>query len=164
MPAHHDDPSAACVSARNLLRAGRLLERSERAAPDTCSKIQASVLFTATLWLADPHYCMYQFAGNLPTARQLAIAPNNDVFVSSDGKVVVVFDDNDDGVSDDNERSTFASAPGLNHGLALSATHVYASSPSTVYRWPYATGDRIATGPMETVITAVAPATRRVRC
>jgi glucose/arabinose dehydrogenase len=34
-------------------------------------------------------------------------------------------------------RSTLVSAPGLNHGIALSAGFLYASSQTTVYRWPY---------------------------
>jgi glucose/arabinose dehydrogenase len=124
--------------------------------PDTCSNIPASALYTPTsAYLPDPHYCLYQFAGDLPRARQLAIAPNNDIFVSAGGAVMVVFDDNGDRVSDAGERTMFATAPGLNHGLALSATHLYASSISTVYRWPYAAGDRVATGPMETVVDGI---------
>jgi glucose/arabinose dehydrogenase len=44
---------------------------------------------------------------------------------------------------------------GGNHGIALTATHVYASSPTTVFRFPYATGDRIATGAAETVVQGI---------
>ena len=50
---------------------------------------------------------------------------------------------------------TFATVPGGNHGLAITATHVYASSTTDVYRWPYAAGDRVATGPMETVVNGI---------
>jgi glucose/arabinose dehydrogenase len=123
--------------------------------PDSCSNVPASALFTSTVVLADPHYCMYLFASGLPAARQLAVAPNGDLFVATTGSVVAVFDDNGDGVADDGEHSTFASAPSLNHGLAITATHVYASSTTTVYRWPYASGDRVASGPMETVVTGI---------
>ena len=55
-------------------------------------------------------------------------------------------DTNGDGVSDAAERIVFATVPGGNHGLAITPTHVYASSPTTVFRWPYtsATGPRSA--------------------
>jgi hypothetical protein len=50
------------------------------------------------------------------------------------------------------ERTTFASVPSGNHGLAITSTHLYASSMTTVYRWPYKLGDRMPTGAMETVV------------
>jgi glucose/arabinose dehydrogenase len=123
--------------------------------PDSCSNVPASALLTSMTFFVDPHYCMFQFATDLPAARQLAVAPNGDIFVVTPGSVIALFDDNDDGVSDAAERSTFATAPSLNHGLAVTATHVYASSTTTVYRWPYTSGDRTASGPMETVVAGI---------
>ena len=32
---------------------------------------------------------------------------------------------------------TLVSAAGLNHGLAVTTTHLYASTATQVYRWPY---------------------------
>ncbi|HEY7375564.1 MAG TPA: PQQ-dependent sugar dehydrogenase, partial [Polyangia bacterium] len=122
--------------------------------PDSCGAVPADALNTVA-HLADPHYCMINYAQNVTRARQLAFAPNGDLFVASQGQVVVLFDDNGDGVSDAGERSTFAAMADLNHGLALTATHVYASSPSAVYRWAYKTGDRVAAGPMETVLSGI---------
>src|SRR5262245_17211325 len=121
--------------------------------PDSCSSVPVAAVMSA--WTADPHYCMIQFATNLSAARQLAVAPNGDILVATSGSVIALFDGNGDGVSDAGERSTFATAPSLNHGLAITATHLYASSTTTVYRWPYTSGDRVASGPMETVVTGI---------
>ena len=108
-----------------------------------------------TAYTADPHYCMIRFADGLTAPRQLAIAPNGDVFVATTAQIEVLFDANGDGVSDAGERTTFAAVPSGNHGLAVTPTHVYASSPTNVYRWAYASGDRTATGAMETVVNAI---------
>jgi len=118
--------------------------------PDTCSNVPASALVSA--FTADPHYCMIRFASGLQSARQLAIAPNGDIFVAPAGQIVALYDNNSDGVSDMSERTTFASVPSGNHGLAITSTHLYASSMTTVYRWPYKLGDRMPTGAMETVV------------
>jgi glucose/arabinose dehydrogenase len=121
--------------------------------PDSCSTVPAAALYGA--YVADPHYCMITFATNVAGARQLAVAPNGDIFVGSSGQVTVVYDDDGDGVSGATERSVFAAVPNGNHGLAITATHVYASSSTNVYRWAYATGDRVATGAMEPVVTGI---------
>ena len=122
--------------------------------PDSCSTVPATALY-AGAYLADPHYCMFTFASGLTAARQLALAPNGDLFVAGNGQITVLFDTNADGVSDASDRAVFATAPSLNHGLAITATHVYASSTTDVYRWPYAAGDRVATGPMESVVKGI---------
>jgi glucose/arabinose dehydrogenase len=127
---------------------------SKEGPPDSCSTVPASALVTA--WTADPHYCLIRFADNVTGARQLAVAPNGDIFVGGNNQIVVLSDADGDGVSDAAERSMFAVVPGGNHGVAVTATHVYASSPTTVYRWPYASGDRTATGPGETVVAGIA--------
>src|SRR5687767_14519562 len=81
--------------------------------PDSCGNVPAAALVSA--WTADPHYCMIRFADNLPNARQLAVAPNGDIFVVSGGMIFVLFDSNGDGVSDAGERSMFAVVPEGNH-------------------------------------------------
>jgi glucose/arabinose dehydrogenase len=48
--------------------------------------------------------------------------------------VVWLADSDNDGLPD--VKQTVAAAPGLNHGLAIHDGHLYASSDSTVYRWP----------------------------
>jgi glucose/arabinose dehydrogenase len=119
--------------------------------PDSCSTVAAAAMLPNT-WLADPHYCMFEYANMLPGVRGIAVAPNGDIFVVSGSQVWVLADDNGDGVSDVAEHHVFASATALNHGITITATHVYASSATTVFRWPYAAGDRVATGPAETAI------------
>jgi glucose/arabinose dehydrogenase len=122
--------------------------------PDSCSTVPPAALYPGA-YLADPHYCMFTFASGVTGARQLAVAPSGDIFVAGNGQITVLFDADADGVSDDSERAVFATAPGLNHGLAITATHVYASSTTDVYRWSYAAGDRVATGPMESVVKGI---------
>src|SRR5262249_21943262 len=110
--------------------------------PRTCAGVPASATYPSA-YLAAPHACMITLAQSIISARQLAVAPNGDILVAGGGQVVVLFDSNGDGVSDASERTTFATVPGGNHGLAITATHVYASSATTVYRWPYTAGDRV---------------------
>lgn len=76
----------------------------------------------------------------------------------------MLWDDDGNGVSDPNERAVLARAPGINHAviihkgesgkslivfpwrIALTVSwfkdYVYASSASTVFRWPYRAGLR----------------------
>jgi glucose/arabinose dehydrogenase len=86
----------------------------------------------------------------------MAFAPNGDLFVNN-GNVTVLFDADGNGSSADGERATFATAPGLNHGIAFSrdAAYVYASSATAVFRWPYASGARRAAGDAEVVVSGI---------
>jgi glucose/arabinose dehydrogenase len=120
--------------------------------------VPSSALVTA--WTADPHFCLIRYASNVAQARGLLFAPNGDLFVQSGGgRVTVLYDTNGNGISDANERSTFTMSPdtnqALNHGLALTATHLYASSQTTVYRWTYTSGQRTASGNPETVVQGI---------
>ena len=107
-------------------------------------------------WVSDPRYCVYAFATGLGGARQMAFAPNGDLFVNN-GSVTVLSDDNADGSSTTAERSTFATAPHLNHGLAFSrdGKYLYASSATTVYRWSYTADLRKAAGDPEVVVSGI---------
>lgn len=107
-------------------------------------------------WVSDSRYCVQVFAQDVGQARQMAFAPSGELFVNN-GRVTVLFDDDDDGASASTERATFATAPGLNHGIAFSpgAAYVYASSSTTVYRWPYTTGARQATGSAQIVVSGI---------
>lgn len=111
---------------------------------------------TADVWVSDSRYCVYVFASGVGRARQMAFAPNGDLFVNNTS-VTVLFDDDGDGSSTDAERSTFATAPGLNHGIAFSpgAGYVYASSETAVYRWRYTTGARRAQSQAEVVVSGI---------
>jgi glucose/arabinose dehydrogenase len=126
-------------------------------APVTTNSCDVPSSAIVDAWTADPHFCMIRWATNVPHARGLAIAPNGDLFVATDGDVTVLYDADGDGLSGASERSTFADVPGANHGIWLTATHLYASSSTTVYRWAYTAGQRTASGDRETVVSGIAP-------
>lgn len=122
---------------------------------DTCG--DAGV--PADTWVADPHLCVTVLADYraVSAPRQLAFAPNGDLFVGTGvGLIFVLADKNKDGVidPDDGEALQFTNAVPLTHGVAFSpdGAFVYASSASTIYRWPYKSGDRVATAPEEIVV------------
>jgi glucose/arabinose dehydrogenase len=108
----------------------------------------------AGVWTADPKLCVVQFASGVGRARQMAFAPNEDLFVGTTDAVVALYDADGDGVSSASERFTFATQSGLNHGVAFSpdSQWIYASSDTTVYRWRYGGGRAPATDPAEVVI------------
>jgi len=55
--------------------------------------------------------------------------------ILNQGRVVWYKDDDYDGIAEDSV--VLATAPGLNHGLVVDKGYIYASSDTTVYRWPY---------------------------
>jgi glucose/arabinose dehydrogenase len=99
-------------------------------------------------------FCAWVWAGGLSSPRGLETVPGGDVLVVERGRasVVVLFDDDGDGVAGAAERVTLAAAPGLNHGLAVHDGFLYASSSTTVFRWPYVPGERTARGEPEVVV------------
>jgi len=112
------------------------------------------------VWLADPKLCLELYADNVPAARQMAFAPNGDLFVVfNNGAIVVLFDHNQDGAIEPGERSVFATQAGLTHGLALDAKGgwVYASNATTIFRWRYRTGDLVAASAPEVVVKDMPP-------
>jgi glucose/arabinose dehydrogenase len=98
-------------------------------------------------------FCAWHWAVDLGQPRGIIVDGNGDVLVlaRADGAVVLLHDDDADGVSGDGERVMLASESGLSHGLALDGSYLYASSATTVYRWDYA-GDRAPLGDAEVVI------------
>jgi glucose/arabinose dehydrogenase len=110
-------------------------------------------------WLSDPALCLVEYSSNVGFPRGMAFAPNGDLFVSAGDVVIVLYDDNRDGISDPSERARFGSISGLSHGIAFSpdGQYLYASSATDVYRWPYATGDRTARGPAARVVSGMSP-------
>jgi glucose/arabinose dehydrogenase len=123
-----------------------------------------SCLFPASAALAEgavpEGFCAWTFAERLSTPRGIRHAPNGDVLVLERGsaRVTVLWDADGNGVSGDGERAVLAQAPGLNHGLAVvpgSPGWLYASSASTVYRWPYTPGDRSDLGEPQVVVAGI---------
>lgn len=66
------------------------------------------------------------------------------------GSVLVGEDLDGDGIPE--SVRTLVTVAGLNHGLAVTSTHVYASSSTRVYRWPYNPATKTLLGDQETVI------------
>ncbi len=114
-------------------------------------------------WLADPTLCLVEYASNVAAAggaatpRGMAFAPNGDLFVVSSGRVIVLYDNNGDGISDPSERAVFGTMEGLNHGIAFSPDKrfLYVSNATTVYRWTYAAGQRAATEAPAVVVSGM---------
>ena len=99
-------------------------------------------------------YCSWIWATGLSSPRGIAVAANGDVLVieRGHGSVTLLYDADGDGASGATERAVLATAPGLNHGIALHDGFLYASSASTVYRWPYSAGMRTALGDPTVVV------------
>lgn len=97
------------------------------------------------------------FAEKLDTPRQMAVAPNGDVFVAESYKnrVRVLRDTDGDGKADKSE--VFSSDLNKPFGIAFyppgdNPTHVYIANTGSVVRFPYKTGDLKATGEPETLV------------
>lgn len=101
-------------------------------------------------------YCAWTWA-EVSEPRGLTVAPNGDVLVveRGAGRITVLFDSNDDGVSDANERATLIEDTSLNHGITLHDGFLYASSATTVMRWPFAIGARTALTGKQTIVTGI---------
>jgi len=94
---------------------------------------------------------------NLKPPRGIISVSNGDILVVENGRnsITALWDDNKDGVSDSTERSTIASASHINHGIVVHQGYLYASSPTTVFRWPYTDGQRSNLGKPQIVIDSI---------
>jgi glucose/arabinose dehydrogenase len=121
------------------------------ASPDTCAFPEAVALDSASV---PPGYCAYTWASDLNRPRGIVVDANGDVLVIDGGRIVLLYDDNGNGVSDEDERIELRAQAGLNHGIVLHDGYLYASTPTTVYRWPYAS-DRETLGDPQEVVTGI---------
>ena len=100
----------------------------------------ACITSIAEAWVA-PDMCAYQVPVELDRVRSVVSVGTSDFLAMERGSVSIVYgwDSDGDGLAD--SRKVMASAPSLNHGLAISDDHyLYASSSSHVYRWPLIPG------------------------
>ena len=88
----------------------------------------------AEAWLAT-NFCVEQLPINVGGARSVVSVGTSNLLVleRSPPGVLYLEDTNEDGLPD--ARFTLATAPGINHGLALWDGYLYASSATDVYRW-----------------------------
>ncbi len=101
--------------------------------------------FTATLFAS----------GGFKRPRNLAQAPNGDVFVvdSGPGSIWVLRDADKNGTIEDSERSEFATGLKQPFGIAFQKGAVYVANTDAVVKFPYAAGDRTASAAPVTVTT-----------
>jgi glucose/arabinose dehydrogenase len=130
------------------------LEVVETPTADQCGAPAEATLEHAAV--AEGH-CAWEFA-DISGPRGIEVDGAGDVVVVSENTndIVALHDDNDNGVIDDGERTTLVDGgPGLNHGLWLKGDYLYASSASTVYRWPYTAGQQSELTGREVVVDAI---------
>ena len=100
------------------------------------------------------------FASGLQTPRGMLVAPSGDILVVERGVsaaekcVTVVYDDADGSGSSPGRLQCVASAPGLNHGLAMHNGYLFASSDTSVFRWKWQ--ERRMLGDRTTVVHSIA--------
>lgn len=98
-----------------------------------------------------------RFAGDLLRPRHLVFAPHGEMLVATRKGVVVLWDANHDGKSDEHERAVLG-APDVSHqGIALSpdGRWLFIADSRAVRRIPYEPGMRTSEGPGEIVIPDV---------
>ena len=107
----------------------------------------------AEAWLAT-NFCVEQIPVQVGRPRSVVARGTSDMFVleRDTSGVVLLKDTNGDGLAD--SRTRVATASGLNHGLAVSDGFIYASSDTTVYRWPVNDANAV-TGTTQVVISNI---------
>ena len=101
-------------------------------------------------------YCAWVFAENLSTPRGMVTDSIGQILLIERGAsaVTMLWDENGDRINQPSERLRLVTVSGLNHGIAINGGYLYASTASTVYRWPY-TGARATLSGQQTVVTGM---------
>ncbi|MFW6051117.1 MAG: PQQ-dependent sugar dehydrogenase [Myxococcota bacterium] len=103
---------------------------------------------------APRNHCVWTFANDLAAPRGIFVDGTGQILVVERGeeRITALLDRDGDRVSSEDERAVLARAPGLNHGITVHGDHLYASSATTVFRWPYEAGETDALGEPEVVV------------
>jgi glucose/arabinose dehydrogenase len=100
------------------------------------------------------HYCQT----DLPNPRALVLAPNGDILVvlADVSRIAAMWEDPITGAI---QSVTLVGRSGLNHALRLHNGWLYASSATTIFRWPYSAPEqmRVPFGSPEVVLTDMPP-------
>ena len=86
-------------------------------------------------------FCASVFARDVREARGMVVDVRDGgllVVERGESRILALYDLDGDGYAE--ERRIVASAPGLNHGIALGNGFLYASRDTEVYRWRYDAG------------------------
>ena len=97
-----------------------------------------------------PSFCASVWATGLNAPRKVVVTAAGAVLVldtpvlsGESGRVLALWDADNDGFSDESERATLLEGiPGLGQGLAASGGFLYASTGASVRRWPHVDGTR----------------------
>ena len=102
------------------------------------------------------------FPSSVNKARSVVVdKESQQIFVLERGtqSIIHLYDTDGDGIPD-SKQAVVLEIGGLNHGLAVYEGYIYASSSSTVYRWPYGNNNTSSTSfpiqaPAEEVVTNI---------
>lgn len=97
-------------------------------------------------------FCAFSYVTGLGAPRGITVASNNDILVvdQKSAHVLVLWEENGN-----INKNVLASAEGINHAVIIHEGFLYASSPTTVYRWAYTPGTRKDLGSGQIVIKNV---------
>ncbi|HEX6943937.1 MAG TPA: PQQ-dependent sugar dehydrogenase [Gemmatimonadaceae bacterium] len=100
-------------------------------------------------------FCAQIVADSVGNPRHIAVAPNGDLYLAlrdSTASVLVLRDADGDGVAE--QREKFGAKGGT--GMAFFDNHVYASTDTSIVRWPWTDGPMVPSGAQETIVTELA--------
>lgn len=83
------------------------------------------------------NFCAFQYPVTVNQARSVVSVGPGDALILERGAQAVTLLQDMDGDSVPDNKTELVTAPGLNHGLALWDSYIFASSATTVYRWSY---------------------------
>ena len=121
-----------------------------------CAKDATPTCAADNVGLALPAgFCAQIVADSVGVARHIAVAPNGDLFIAlrdTTAAVVALRDADGDGVAE--QRQKFGNRGGT--GIAFFDNHLYASTDTSIVRWPWSDGSLVPTGTPETIVTELA--------
>jgi glucose/arabinose dehydrogenase len=117
------------------------------------SKLSACTYAPLNEALLAPGFC----AGILPVQIQqprtiVSLGVGNFIALERGMESVVVVEDVDGDGIPESIRPLISNFLGLNHGLEITSTHLYASNATNVYRWSYDPSNVTVTGPAQLII------------
>mmetsp|Transcript_29399 Transcript_29399/g.40616 ORF Transcript_29399/g.40616 Transcript_29399/m.40616 type:complete len:424 (-) Transcript_29399:65-1336(-) len=107
--------------------------------------------------VSNSKYCPYVFADGFASPRGIVVdSGSSDILFleQSAGRISVIWTDGNS-YSNSSQRAVLVQLNGLNHALAIHKNHIYASSSTDVFRWPYTSGQRTPLTDQEHVISNI---------
>lgn len=114
-------------------------------------------------------HCAWVFAEGVSTPRGLTSVKTSDgrtealVVERGESRVTALWDADGDRRASEDERAVLAEANGLNHGVLVHDEWLYASSDTTVFRWPYTPGEHEPLGEPAVVVRGLPPGGHHTR-